>query len=398
MKQPALIIVALLISLFTDAQMLNREDSLNAGLDPSGQSVILSGYGEAKYSYNLNEETARINLTRAVLFVGYRFNDKITFFSELEVEDAKVDGGGGELAIEQCVLKFDLNKNNYLLAGLFIPRIGMINENHLPVSYNGNDRPMVERWIIPSTWRELGIGYYGNSNKIPGLNWSLALMNGLNAEGISGSTGIREARFEGRDATASNLALTGSVLYFVSGLRFQVSGYYGGSVGLSPSVADTLGLAHGPFGTPVALGEMNVQFSKKGFTFKALGAYISIPDAGQLNDVYHANAARSLYGYMAEVGYNLLETTKWKEKELTVFARYEVLDLMSTIPDNALKDDLYNQQYISAGLTYLPIRNVAVKFDWKHLSTGEPNYTLHPDASDYTRTNDFFQLGIAYSF
>jgi len=402
MKKLILLVIVTCLTISSKAQFLNREDSMNAGLNPDQNSVILSGYGEAKYSYNSNLETANINLTRAVLFVGYRFNNKISLLTEIEIEDAKVDGDGGELALEQCLLKFDLNKNNYLLAGLFIPRIGIINENHLPNTFNGNDRHIVERMVIPSTWRELGIGYYGNTNKIPGLNWSLALMNGLNAEGISGGRGLRDARFEGRDASASNLALSGALLYYNSGLRMQVSTYYGGTVGLTPRAADSLGLDSGPFGTPVSLSEFDIQYSKKGFTFKGLGVICAIPDADKLNTAYASNAPESMIGFMAELGYNLLETSKWKEKELILFARYESMDLMHKVPANGIKDDLYEQDYIVAGLTYLLIRNVAIKLDWKHVKTGEPNPALifapNPNDPAYEPVNNFYQLGFAYSF
>lgn len=375
---------------------------MSAGLNPSTNNVIISGYGEAKYSYNSNLETANINLTRAVFFIGYRFNNKISLLTEVEIEDAKVDKDGGEIAMEQCLLKFDLNKNNYLLAGLFIPRIGILNENHLPVTFNGNDRHVVERMVIPSTWRELGIAYYGNTNKIQGLNWSLALMNGLNAEGITGGNGLRDARYEGRDASASNLAITGSLLYFNSGLRVQASGYYGGTVGLSPRDADSLGLDSGPFGTPVSLGEINIQYAKKGFTLKALAAVCKIPDADKLNIAYASNAPESMYGFMVELGYNLLETSKWKEKQLILFARYESMDLMQSVPSNGIKDKIYKQDYLISGLTFLPLRNVAVKIDWKHMKTGEPNPALiinpNPNEPAYKTANNFYQLGFAYSF
>lgn len=397
-----LICMTLLLTKQSRAQFLTREDSLNAGLSPSSKNVILSGYGEAKYSYNENLKTAAINLTRNVLFVGYRFNNKITVFTELEIEDAKVDAEGGELSLEQCLIKFDLDKNNYLLAGLFIPRIGILNENHLPSTFNGNDRHMVERMIIPSTWRELGIGYFGNSNKIPGLNWSAALMNGLNSAEITGATGIREARYEGREATASNLAVSAALLYYFSDFRLQVSGYYGGTVGLTPRAADSLGLDSGPFGTPVALGEFNVQYRKAGFTFKGLATACSIPDAEKLNTAYASNAAGSMYGYMAEAGYNILEKSKWKEKQLILFARYEAMDLMQSVPENGIDDELYNQQYLIAGLTFLPIRGVAVKLDWTHVSTGNPNPDLifnpNPNAPAYLPENNFYQLGMAYTF
>lgn len=384
------------------AQFLTREDSLNAGLTPNAKAVILAGYGEAKVSVDGNQQTAEANLTRSVLFLGYRFSKKITFFSELEIEDAKIDGGGGEIGMEQCVLKFDLNRNHYLLAGLFIPRIGMLNENHLPITFNGNDRHMVERMVLPSTWREIGVGYYGSSNRIPGLNWSAAVMNGLNGAGISGAKGIRDARFEGREATASNIGTTASLLYFYKGFRFQASGYFGGTVGLNAIAADSLGLDSGPFGTPVALGEFNIQYRKKGFQFKALGAYTAIPDADKLNRAFANNVSEAIYGYMAEAGYNLFETTRWNEKQLVLFARYEALDLMAKVPENGIRDEQYKQSYIISGLTFFPVRGVAVKFDWKHLRTGEQNPALvfnpSPNAPAYLPVNNFYQLGLAYSF
>src|SRR2546428_13840308 len=88
---------------------LTKEDSLNNG-QINKSSTIVSGYGEALYQHNTNEKTANINLARAVIFLGHKFNDKISFFSETEVEDAKVAGGeeGGEIALEQAHLKFNL--------------------------------------------------------------------------------------------------------------------------------------------------------------------------------------------------------------------------------------------------------------------------------------------------
>lgn len=387
---------------FASAQILTREDSLNAGLNPSSKNVILAGYGEAKYSYDQNLKTATASLTRNILFVGYRFNSKVTFFSELEVENAKVDTKGGELALEQCVLKFDLHQNHYLLAGLLIPRIGLLNENHLPTTFNGNDRHIVEQFVIPSTWRELGVGYYGNSNKIAGLNWSVALTNGLNGEGLTGGTGLQNARFEGRNANATNLAMSGSLLYYFNGFRIQGSAYYGGSAGLTPRAADSLNLEGGSFGTPVFLGEMNITYRYKGWNIKTLGAYCSIPDANRLNTAYASNTPEMMYGYLGEIGYDILSNTKWNNKSLILFTRFEGLDLMASVPSNGIKNEIYRQQYIIAGISYFPTRGVVIKADWKHVSTGDPNPDLifnpNPNFPAYLPENNFYQLGIAYSF
>src|SRR5947208_2782619 len=114
--------------------ILTNEDSLNAGT--STNKTVLSGYGSAFYQRDFNLKQSTVTLERAVLFVGHQFNPKISVFTELEVENAKVEGGdeGGEIAMEQAFLKFNLNPKQYFVAGLFVPRIGILNENHLPVN------------------------------------------------------------------------------------------------------------------------------------------------------------------------------------------------------------------------------------------------------------------------
>jgi len=160
MKPINLLLLLLIFSLSATSQVLTREDSLSAGLTRSNNTTALSGYGQVKVEYDFRTKTTQANLTRNVLFPGHRFSNTIYFFSEMELEDARVIGGkpGGELSMEQLFLKFNINRDLYLQAGLFIPRIGLINENHLPTTFNGNDRTYVETFIIPSTWRVLGLG------------------------------------------------------------------------------------------------------------------------------------------------------------------------------------------------------------------------------------------------
>lgn len=391
--------------LSAEAQILTREDSLQANLSTRDANTFISGYGELKAAYDFNDETAHANITRCVLFVGHRFNSKISFFSELELEDAKIEGGeaGGELALEQFYLRFNICRNTYLAAGLFTPRLGIINENHLPTTYFGNNRPYVERLIIPATWREIGVSIYGSINKIIGLNYTFGIVNGLNAAGFENGTGIRGGRFEGRDATASNLATTGSLLYYLKDFRFQVSGYYGGTVGLNKRDADSLNLDGGPFGTPVSLMEANVQYTGKLLTFRALFAQVMIPDAESINNAYASNTPESFYGAYAEAGLNLIYLfNKETKKSLNLFARYETMDLNKQIPSNGIENDLNKKDFITAGLTFQPIHGVIIKADYVYSKTGEPNPKLilnpSPQAPAFQSTNGFFNLGFGYSF
>src|SRR5581483_889810 len=106
-------------------------------------------------------------------------------------------------------------------------------------TFNSVFRPALETKLIPATWRELGVCLYGTVDAISGLNYSIGIMNGLNSKEFTAADGIREGRYEGRDASARNLALTGSLLYYWGHFRIQASGYYGGTVGESKKVADT---------------------------------------------------------------------------------------------------------------------------------------------------------------
>ena len=401
----AKIFTLLFLFLFTSGTLLAQtsEDSLSNN-NLSKSSTTVGGYGDAFYQRNNNLGTSKIDLERFVLFTGHKFNDKISFFSELEVEDAKVDGGspGGEVSIEQAYLKFNLNANQYLVAGLFLPRIGILNEDHLPNTFNGNERNYVEQFILPSTWRELGIGLYGNLNGLP-ISYSAGLINGLNSSGFLHGTGLVDGKAEGRNASANNLAITAALQYYHGGFRAQLSGYYGGTVGESKRKADSLGLNSGIFGTPVAIGEGDIMYSRGGFSLRALATIVSIPDADQINVAFANNTPQTEYGAYLELGYDLLHLqSKPHEQQFIVFVRDERFDMNYKIPANGIYDGTLDQNHIVTGFTYLPIKNVAIKADVRFITTGKQNSSLiinpNPVALPYQVNNNLVDLGIGFSF
>jgi len=387
--------------------MITSEDSLNN--NAAKNKTVISGYGSAFYQRNFDLKQSTMTLERAVLFVGHQFNEKIAFFSELEFENAKVtagESGTGEISMEQAYLKFNLNARQYLVAGLFVPRIGILNENHLPSNFNGVERPLVETVIIPATWRELGIGFYGSSDKLP-LNYSVALVNGLNSANFEHGTGIMGGRAEGSSAMANNLALTASIQYLWKDFKFQVAGYMGGTVGLSKRSADSLnvGLQTGAFGTPLYLGEFDAQYAKNGFSAKVLATYISYPASDKIYSAYAKNVPSGMYGAYAELAYDWLYHKK-KVPQVITFARFETLDLNSKISSLQKIENQYDgtlkQTHIIAGIGYLPIPNVVIKVDVRLLHTGEQNPALvinpPPNALPYKQNNQFLNIGVGYSF
>lgn len=390
----------------TQAQqmILTNEDSLHSGAVGKMRTII-SGYGSAFYQRDFDLEKSTATLERAVLFVGHQFNSRISFFSELEVENALVVGTEekGEIAMEQAFLKFNLSPRQYIIAGLFVPRIGILNENHLPVNFNGVERPIVETIVIPATWRELGIGFYGTLNSAP-LNYSVALLNGLSSSGFDHGDGIRGGRAEGFMAPANNIAITAALQYNWSNFKFQVSGYMSGTTGTTRRAADSLGLNSGAFGTPVYLGEADIQYASHGFSFKALGTYIALPEADKINKAYAKNTASAMYGAYAEVGYDWFHLLKKKHGQFITFVRDEMIDLNSTIPaaPYGIYDGTLKQNHLIAGISYLPIPNVVIKADVRLLHTGDQNPLLvinpAPNALPYQPNNTFLNVGIGYSF
>lgn len=399
MKSFKLYLALIFIPGLLSAQNTASEDSMLTGTNPA---TYVGGYGSFFYQHNSNEEKSTISMERIVIFLGHRFNKKFSFFSEIELEDAKVEGGeeGGELALEQAYIKFNLNRNSYLTAGLFLPRIGILNENHLPNTFNGNERTRVERYLIPSTWREIGIAYYTSLERVP-LDLSFAIMNGLNSSAFEHGTGIRNGRYEGSNATANNLGFTAAAKYIMKNLTLQVSAYTGGTVGFSANEADSLNLDSGPLGTPVILAEANAQYRNNGWTIKLLAATLSIPDADMINRSFANNTPEAAYGYYGEVAYDFLYK-KRNKKSLSAFVRYEKMDLNSSIPSNGIENPVLDQSHVIAGITYLPIPNIAIKADVRLSSTGDenPSLIINPDPSAPPFNNDitYINFGVGFSF
>ncbi len=384
------------------APTTTSEDSLTNSLSKSGTAI--GGYGDAFYSKNQFLGTSRVDLERFVLFVDHKFNEKVSFFSELEVEDAKVDGGesGGEVSIEQAYLKFNLNANQYITAGLFLPRIGILNENHLPNTFNGNERNYVETFIIPSTWRELGVGFNGNLPTAP-VTYYVGLVTGLNSAGFVHGTGLVDGRYEGRNAGGNNLALTAALQYFHGDFRAQISGYYGGTVSESKRKADSLGLNSGIFGTPVAIGEGDIMYTSSGFSTRALATIVNIPNASSINSAFANNTPQTEWGAYLELAYDLLYLDKHPhEQQFNVFVRDERFDMNYQVPANGIYDGTLDQNHIVAGFSYLPNKNVAIKADVRFIHTGNQNPALivnpNPVILPYQVNNNLIDLGIAFSF
>jgi hypothetical protein len=348
------------------------------------ERTTVGGYGEVHYS-NLSGPNSPgvVNVTRFVVYLAHSFSDRLAFRSELELEDAKIEGGdeGGEVALEQAYLDYMLSPAFTVRAGLILPPIGIVNEIHEPPTFNGVDRPSFDRNVIPTTWRDIGIGAVG-SFAGSGLNYRVYLVNGLRASGFGAESGIRGGRQEGREASFANPSFTGRLEWARPGLRLGSSFWYGGSAN-----QDTL-LGTGTFDNAVALVSADARYDVGPLMFRGVVAHVAIADADAINSAYGANVGSRIAGGYVEAAYNILAPlAPASTQRLNAFLRYENYDTQAKRPAGTPRDESLARRITTFGLSYKPVYNVVFKGD----------YQLQRNKASVAE-GELLSLGVGYQF
>jgi hypothetical protein len=327
-----------------------------------GKGLSIGGYGEANYQARVGDKGSskdNADFERMVLYAGYKFTDNILFNSELEFEHGSTEKGGS-VSVEFAALDFFIDPMANVRAGMVLMPMGFVNLIHEPPFYFGNNRPEVERQILPSTWRDVGVGLFGEV--LPNLTYTAYVVNGLDAANFN-ADGIRSGRQQGSQATAENLAFVGRLDYapaVVPGLSFGGSAYAGNSGQNQPFAgkkADAF----------TQLYEGHVQWKYRGLEFRTLGSWGHIDDAGVLSAAKGQTIGEENYGWYSEAGYDILpllnaNTTQY----LAPFFRYEQLDTIARAPVGFSDDEAKNKKIYQFGLQYKPIPNVVIKADYRN--------------------------------
>ena len=105
----------------------------------------IGSYGEAHYNQTITENSfsnGKVDLHRVIMYMGYKFNDRLQFFSETEFEHVK------EVYVEQAFMNYSYNSLFNIKAGIILIPMGFVNEFHEPTLFNGVERPNVDKYII----------------------------------------------------------------------------------------------------------------------------------------------------------------------------------------------------------------------------------------------------------
>ncbi len=365
-------------------EVVAEADTGMYGLGPAASKVYrvrrgvsIGGYGEFLYeNFRATREdgtpsgkTDQLDALRAVVYVGYKFSDQILLNSEIEVEHGST-AQAGSMSLEFAYLDYRLADPVGARAGLLLLPMGLVNEQHEPTTFLPSERPETERRILPTTWRELGIGLFGAAG---GFGYRVYLVGGLDAVGGGTSdadgfsaAGLRGGRQKGSKAVAEDfggvarLDYTGALGVMVGG-----SAYLGKSGQGVPTISDS----SQTIGALTFIWEAHAQYRAHGFDFRGLFSMALVDDVAELNAAKgltgSASIGERLKGWYVEGGYDVLRPVRSTRHQLIPFVRYEQIDTQDAVPAGFASNPATDQTIVALGAAWKPIPNLVVKGDYQ---------------------------------
>jgi hypothetical protein len=356
--------------------MLDRSSALGNG----GTNIV--GYGEFSYSKFRETGNATADLQRFVFGFNHRFDERLTFHSEIEIEHAVVSSDDqGEAEVEQAWVNYKLSDAVNFKGGLFLIPLGILNETHEPPTYYGVQRNQVETRVIPTTWRELGVGTHGVLSEA--FRYDVGVTTNFDSGKLDDpTTGIRSAHQEGQLANARNLAVYGALNYRRPGLLVG-GGVFSGNTGQNGASNPALQGVAARF----TLWDAHAQYRVAGFDLQALYSSGTLGDADKVTAASLTTtpiaAPKSMKGWYAQAAYHVYKKGNF---DVAPFVRYERIDIrQAEDPANNLLQDPNNDERI---------KTLGVNF-WVH-----PQVVLKADIQRYAtdKRQDRFDLGLGFMF
>ena len=351
----------------TDSIIFNPQTQLNAAqrlLSGNYASAVTVGaYAEMLYNQP-DGDNGELDVQRMVLLFGYRFSDQVQFVTEVELEHVN------EVFVEQAFVNYNVADNFNLRGGLMLVPMGIVNEFHEPTTFNGVERPAMDNAIVPTTWREIGVGVTGRFNDIS-LGYQAYVFNGFKSttadgEGglsgfLKGSNGLRGGRQKAIQSTIDSPTLSTKFDYYgIPGLRLGLSGYFG-----KTQATDDIETIEGA-NIGISMIGLDARYAYQRFTARGQFINASLSDTEEYNNATGQDLGSTLQGFYVEGGYNLLPMNK--KQKLFVFTRYEKFNTHGDT-DGALEQNAaYDRTDVTTGLSYHIAPGVVVKGDYQFRS------------------------------
>lgn len=375
----------------------------------NGKRLSVGGYGEVAMSrnfysdhvsrYSLADEHkndpshGRFDIPHAVIYLGYDFGKGWTMGTEIEFEHGGVgmayekedeEGGeweqevekGGEVELEQFWIQKSFGRWANIKAGHIVVPVGLNNAYHEPLNFFTVYRPEGENTVLPSTWHQTGVSFWG---KTKGWRYELQFLAGLNSDNFTNTGWINKGPgtpTEGEIATKYGTALRIDN-YCIKGLRIGLSGYYGHAIGNSyPNNKDG---AESKYKGVVAIGAIDFTYNNYNWIVRGQADYGYLSDAKQLKyftnrlnglSPFHHSAfvSKNAFAYGIEAGYNVfsqIEKLRQDNQKLYLFGRYEHYNPYASKTKNT-SYDYTNVKRMAVGINYYPVKQIVVKAEYSH--------------------------------
>ncbi len=389
-----------------------------------GNKFSIGGYGEVAYSRNFfsdhvsrysqpeqhkdDPSHGRFDIPHAVIYMGYDFGKGWTFGTEIEFEHGGTgiayekedeEGGeweqetekGGEVELEQFWIQKAFSKAANLRFGHIVVPIGLTNANHEPLNFFTVYRPEGENTIMPCTWHQTGISFWG---RYKDFRYEAQFLAGLNADNFTNTNWIKKGtssplEFEVANKYGVALRIDN---YSIPGLRIGLSGYYGESIGNSyPRNANGV---DAEYKGQVAVGAVDFTYQGHNWIVRGQADYGYLGDADQLKYVYNRLNSKSPYKHSAfvsknayavgiEAGYDIfsqIQKLRDDHQKLYVFGRYEQYNPYASNTKGTAYD--YTEvKRMAVGVNYHPVPQIVIKAEYsnrflKSLYNNEPSVNI----------------------
>ncbi len=405
-----------------------------------GNRLSVGGYGEValtrnfysdniyRYSkapqYKNDPSHGRFDIPHVVIYLGYDFGKGWSMGSEIEFEHGGSGGAieqefeeageweqevekGGEVELEQFWLQKSFAKWANVRVGHIVVPVGLNNAHHEPLNFFTVYRPEGENTILPSTWHDTGISFWGRAGK---FKYQLMAVAGLDAFKFNRDYWIHSGvgtAFEYKVANKYGFAARLDY-YAVPGIRIGLSGYYGQAMhnsyphDMEGKIYDTTNKVltdtkktYSDVKGEVAIGSVDFTLDRWNWIVRGQADFGYVSDAQTISTIKRSRAVKNspyssidfdshAYAVGIEAGYNVfsqIEKLRNDNKKLYVFGRYEQYNPYAN-------QDAYQftkKKRFAAGINYFPIPQVVIKAEYSKRLL-ESQYNNEPSVS----------IGVAY--
>jgi hypothetical protein len=248
--------------------------------------------------------------------------------------------------------------------------MGIVNELHEPTVYYGVERPLLDKKMIPTTWREIGVGIHGNLHQAS-LKYQLYVVNGFlgysDKAKFRGSDGFRKGRQKAAESVFTSPNLSAKIDYYgIPRLKIGLAGYIGISQSeLFDGLPDDDFLTQQADSSIVSITMLGVDatYNIAGVQLRGQFNYAQNGNTLEYNQFGDTDLGKKMLGYYVEAGYNVFKTTDFST-ELIPFVRYEFINTHHET-EGFEPNKEYEIQLVTVGINWKIHSGVVLKADYQ---------------------------------